>query len=76
MFDVEPRTSNLLEEATVPEVDRDLKEKMVQYLSEGVTVRAFAVAPSVKERPSAIIVVQGTTSGARSKRIRAPRKPS
>ncbi|MEP6887278.1 MAG: dienelactone hydrolase family protein [Nitrospirales bacterium] len=38
--------------------DRDLKEKMVQYPSGGVTVRAFAVAPPVKERRPAIIVVQ------------------
>ena len=38
--------------------ESDLKEKMVQYPSEGVTVRAFAVAPSVKERRPAIILVQ------------------
>ncbi|MBA2253132.1 MAG: dienelactone hydrolase family protein, partial [Nitrospirales bacterium] len=38
--------------------DRDLKEKMVQYPSEGVTVRAFAGVPPVKERRPAIIVVQ------------------
>lgn len=38
--------------------ERDLKEKMVQYPSEGVTVRAFAVAPPVKERRPAVILVQ------------------
>ena len=38
--------------------EADLKEKMVQYPSEGVTVRAFAVAPAVKERRPAIILVQ------------------
>lgn len=38
--------------------DRDLKAKMVQYPSEGVTVRAFAVASAVKERRPAIILVQ------------------
>jgi carboxymethylenebutenolidase len=38
--------------------DRDLKERMVQYPSEGVTVRAYAVAPAVKERRPAIIIVQ------------------
>src|SRR5437016_11753634 len=31
---------------------------MVQYPSEGVTVRAFAVAPAVKERYPAMILVQ------------------
>jgi Dienelactone hydrolase and related enzymes len=38
--------------------EADLREKMVQYPSEGVTVRAFAVAPAVKERRPAIILVQ------------------
>ncbi|WP_447977285.1 dienelactone hydrolase family protein [Candidatus Nitrospira bockiana] len=38
--------------------DRDLKERMVQYPSDGVTVRAYAVAPAVKERRPAIIIVQ------------------
>ena len=38
--------------------DRDLKERMVQYSGEGVTVRAYAVAPAVKERRPAIIIVQ------------------
>jgi carboxymethylenebutenolidase len=38
--------------------EADLREKMVQYPSEVVTVRAFAVAPAVKERRPAIILVQ------------------
>lgn len=42
----------------MPETERDVKEKMVQYPSEGITVRAFAAAPPVKERRPAVIVVQ------------------
>src|SRR5690242_19209826 len=38
--------------------ETDLKERMVQYPSEGVTVRAYAVAPAVKERRPAIVIVQ------------------
>lgn len=38
--------------------DNELKERMVQYPSEGVTVQAYAVAPHVKERRPAIVVVQ------------------
>ena len=38
--------------------DADLKEMMVQYPSEGVTVRAYLVGPNIKGTRPAIIVVQ------------------
>ncbi len=36
----------------------DIKDTMVQYQSNGVTVRAYVAAPNVKEKRPAIIVVQ------------------
>jgi carboxymethylenebutenolidase len=38
--------------------DRDLKERMVQYPGEGVTIRAYAVARPFKERRPALMIVQ------------------